>query len=82
MLGCSPRYNIAEAYFILLRSWDNPNLQTLPTYTLSWYIAELFPIWEHLVMYTLSDYIAELLPTLERCRYLPCLTLLLKCCQY
>ena len=44
LLSCYPFYNIAEAYFILLRCWDVPMFETLPSYTLSCYIAELFPI--------------------------------------
>ena len=60
MLSCSPSYNIAEAYFNLSRRWDVPNLETLPMYTLSCYIAEIFPVLDQCWTYTLSYYIAEL----------------------
>ena len=48
LLSCSPSYNNAEAYFKLSRCWDIPDLYTLPLYTPSCYIAELFRILEHL----------------------------------
>ena len=47
LLSCFPSYNNAEAYFIFLLCCDVPNLETLLTYTLTCYIAELFPILKH-----------------------------------
>ena len=46
LLSYCPIYNVAEAFFLLF-CWDVPNLETLPTYTLSCYIAELFAILKH-----------------------------------
>ena len=44
LLLCSPSYDIASADLIFLRCWDVPKIGTLLRYTLSCYIAKLFPI--------------------------------------
>ena len=47
LLSCSLFYNVSGTYFIFLFCWDVLNLETLPTFTPSCYIAELFPILKH-----------------------------------
>ena len=44
LLRCSQSWNIADVYLVFLDWWDFPNLETLLTFTLSYYIAELFLI--------------------------------------
>ena len=45
LLRCSQSWNTANVYTVLLHCWAVPKLETLVTYTLSYYIAEIYQCW-------------------------------------